>query len=310
MVYWQGKMIRVFPMTPKEDVPLKHIDAAFIRRLLVDYGQILLGSAIGAISYPLFLVPNSIAPGGVTGLATILNYLFGVSVGLTSFVMNIPMFVVGFRTMGKRFLWRTLVATVLFSALIDLFKLEPLTHDPMMAAIFGGALLGLGVAIILRGGATTGGTDMLARMVHKFFSGLSVGAFLFLFDFLVVLTAGFTISVEKAMTAMIAIFISSAVVDKVLVGLGTDKACYIISKNFQRITERLLRELERGVTMLNATGGYSGKDVKMLLCVVGRMEVVALKNIVREEDKDAFVFITETHETLGEGFHDLTGESV
>lgn len=281
-----------------------------LARQIIDYAQIISGCALGAVAYPLFLVPNNIAPGGITGLATILNYVFGFSVGITSLVLNLPMFLVGFRTMGKRFVLRTLVATVVFSVLIDLIRLKPLTRDPLMAAIFGGTLLGLGIAVILRGGATTGGTDMLARMVHKYLPGISVGAFLFLFDFLVVLAAGFTISAEKAMNAMIAIFICSKVVDTVLTGVGTDKACYVISKNHERITARLLSELQRGVTVMDATGGFSGKSVKMLVCVVGRMEVMGLKNIVREEDSQAFVFITETHETLGEGFHDLASENL
>ncbi len=289
---------------------MKGVVVTSARRLLMDYVQIALGSAIGALAYPLFLVPNNIAPGGITGLATILNYVFGFSVGITSLILNIPMFLAGFRTMGKRFVLRTLAATLIFSVMIDLIKLQPLTHDPLIAAIFGGTLLGLGLAVILRGGATTGGTDMLARMVHKYLAGISVGVFLFFFDFLVVLTAGFTISAEKAMNAMICIFICSKVVDTVLTGIGTDKACYVISKNHERISARLLNELQRGVTVMDATGGFSGQNIKMLLCVVGRMEVMGLKNIVREEDKDAFMFITETHETLGEGFHDLAGESL
>lgn len=280
------------------------------RRQLLDSAQIVLGSVIGALAYPLFLIPNNIAPGGITGIATVLHYLFGFSVGITSLFLNIPMFLVGFRTMGKRFVVRTLAATLLFSVLIDLLKLKPLTSDPLMAAIFGGVMLGMGLAIILRGGATTGGTDMLARMVHKYLAGISVGAFLFAFDFMVVLAAGFTISAEKAMNSMICIFICSKVVDNVLTGIGTGKVCYIISTRHQSIASRILTELQRGVTVMDATGGFSGKGIKMLLCVVSRMEVMALKNIVREEDQNAFVFITEAHETLGEGFHDLSGESL
>lgn len=281
-----------------------------VRRILLDYAQILLGCIVGAVAYPLFLLPNDIAPGGVTGVATILHYLFKYPVGITSLLLNIPLFLAGFRTMGKRFVFRTLLATLMFSALIDIIKVEPITRDPMMASIYGGVLLGAGLAIILRGGATTGGTDMLARMLHKHASGISVGMFLFMFDFFVILAAGILMSAEHAMHAMISVFIASKVLDTVLTGIGSEKACYIISRHHEAITRRILTDMQRGVTVLNATGGFSGENISMLLCVVGRMEVTALKSIIREEDRNAFVFITETHETLGEGFHDLSADSL
>jgi uncharacterized membrane-anchored protein YitT (DUF2179 family) len=281
-----------------------------VRRTLLDYAQILLGCIVGAVAYPLFLIPNDIAPGGVTGVATILHYLFKYPVGITSLLLNIPLFLAGFRTMGKRFVFRTLLATLMFSALIDIIKVEPITRDPMMASIYGGVLLGAGLAIILRGGATTGGTDMLARMLHKHASGISVGMFLFMFDFFVILAAGILMSAEHAMHAMISVFIASKVLDTVLTGIGSEKACYVISRHHEAITRRILTDMQRGVTVLNATGGFSGENISMLLCVVGRMEVTALKSIIREEDRNAFVFITETHETLGEGFHDLSADSL
>lgn len=281
-----------------------------VRRTLLDYAQILLGCIVGAVAYPLFLIPNDIAPGGVTGVATILHYLFKYPVGITSLLLNIPLFLAGFRTMGKRFVFRTLLATLMFSALIDIIKVEPITRDPMMASIYGGVLLGAGLAIILRGGATTGGTDMLARMLHKHASGISVGMFLFMFDFFVILAAGILMSAEHAMHAMISVFIASKVLDTVLTGIGSEKACYVISRHHEAITRRILTDMQRGVTVLKATGGFSGENISMLLCVVGRMEVTALKSIIREEDRNAFVFITETHETLGEGFHDLSADSL
>lgn len=153
--------------------------------------QIVLGCALGALAYPLFLVPNHIAPGGLTGLATVLNYLFHWPVGTTSLLMNIPLFIIGYRAMGRVFVIRSLVATVLFSVLIDLIPLPPMTQQPLLGAVFGGVLLGAGLGLILRGGATTGGTDMAARMIHNRFQHISVGAILFLIDCCVVLMAGF-----------------------------------------------------------------------------------------------------------------------
>lgn len=269
------------------------------------YALIVVGCVLGAMAYPMFLAPSHIAPGGVTGVATVLRFAFGWPIGITSLLLNIPLFFIGFRAMGRRFVIRTLVATVLFSLMIDLLKLKPFTMDPLLASLFGGVLLGVGLGLILRGGATTGGTDLLARVVHNKYSVVTVGGFLFAIDFLVILLAGFTMSAEHALYALICVFATSKVLDTVLAGLGTDKACHIITTKEERIVARLLKEMGRGVTVVPALGAYSGAPVKMLMCVVSRMELMQLKNIVKEEDVKAFVFITDTHETLGEGFNTL-----
>jgi uncharacterized membrane-anchored protein YitT (DUF2179 family) len=269
------------------------------------YVQIVVGCILGGLAYPLFLVPNSIAPGGLTGIATILNHLFGVPVGLTSMVMNLPLFVIGFRAMGRVFVWRSLVATVLFSLSIDLIHVPPMTNDVLLGAVYGGGLLGLGLGIILRGEATSGGSDMVARMVHRKFSFISVGAFLFAIDFLVIVAAGFVLGSQHAMYALICIFVSSKVLDVVLGGFNTQKACFVITEKTVSVTNRIMEELERGVTLLTATGAYSGRERPVILCVAGRQEVPRVKEIVRQEDEKAFMFITEAHEALGEGFTKL-----
>lgn len=274
------------------------------------YVMISVGCVLGAASYPLFLQPNQIAPGGLTGVTTILNFYTGLPIGLGSLILNVPLFMVGWRIIGMRFIIRTLISTLLFSSLIDLLKLQPLSMDPMLAAVFGGVLLGAGLALIMRGNATTGGTDLLARIVHHHQRGLSVGTFLFSFDLFVILAAWIFLSAQHAMYAIICVFVSARVLDQVLVGIGTDKACYVISRESGRIEKRVIEELERGVTRIDAAGAYSGRDIKMLLCVVGRFETVRLKQIVQEEDPNAFMFITDTHETLGEGFAKLTGEEI
>jgi len=277
---------------------------------VMHYALMLVGCLIGAVAYPLFLVPNGIAPGGVTGISMVLHHAFGWPVGMTSLLINIPLFLIGYRSMGRTFVLRSLVATVLFSALIDLMKLEPLTREPLLASVFGGVLVGLGLGLILRAGATTGGTDLLARVVHRRFPLISVGAFLFALDGVVITLAGFTLSMEHAMYAMISAFIITKVLDSVLTGLRMDKACYIITRQGEGITRRLLDEVGRGVTTLNATGSYSGHQMQLLLCVVSRMEMLAVKSIVNQQDPKAFMFITDTHETLGEGFANLASDDI
>ncbi len=281
--------------------------AGFIRReknseRLIAYFEIAVGCIIGGAAYPLFLVPNNIAPGGLTGIATIFNYLWGWPVGLTSMLLNLPLFMIGFKAMGGVFVFRSFVATALFSACIDLIRVPPVTDDILLGSVYGALVLGLGMGLIMRGGATTGGSDMAARMVHKRFPIVTVGAFLFLIDCAVILCAGFTMSAESALYALICIFVNAKAVDLVLAGLGSAKACFVITGCAENIARRVMTELDRGVTKLSGTGAYSGKERTVLISVVSQREVIPFKRIVRQEDEKAFMFIADTHETLGEGF--------
>lgn len=282
----------------------KHLAVLQNERVLA-YVQIVIGSVIAALSYPMFLVPNAIAPGGVTGIATILNHIVDWPVGMTSLALNVPLFILGYRSMGRIFAFRSLVATVLFSLLIDFLPVGAVTTDPLLGSVFGGVLLGGGLGLILRGGATTGGSDMVARMVHARFQHISVGAFLMSIDFLVVLAAGFFIKVEYALYAFISIYLSSRLIDTVMEGFSKQKACYVISKSYDLVKRELMEKLDRGVTLLHAQGGYSGEDRPMLLCILSAQEVGQLKAIVRQADEEAFVFITDAFEVLGEGFNKL-----
>lgn len=266
------------------------------------YLQILLGSLIGGAAYPLFLTPNRIAPGGITGIAMILNHLSHWPVGVMSLVLNIPLFLIGYRAMGKIFAFRSLVATVLFSLFIDILPLRPLTEDPLLGTLYGGILLGAGLGLIMRGGATTGGSDMIARMVHKRFQFISVGTFLFAIDCAVVIAAAFLIGTSEALYALINIFLAAKVMDAVIIGFSSNKACFVISSRWEEISRRIMQDMNRGVTQLTARGAYTGTDRPTLLCVISRSEIMAFKRILREEDESAFVIIVEAHEAIGDGF--------
>lgn len=270
--------------------------------------QIVIGCVIGAAAYPTFLDPGRIAPGGLTGVAMILKHLWGWDIGITSLILNIPLFIVGYRAMGKVFAFRSLVATILFSLLIDLLPLRAITVDPLLGTLYGGILLGIGLGFILRGGATTGGTDMCARLVHKYLPFLSVGMFLFLIDCVVIIAAWIFIGSSEALYALICIFVSGKAVDMVMLGLSQNKACFVITDAWERVSQRLLTEMERGVTQLSARGAYTGTERPVVLCVLPPQEVSRLKDIVRQEDEKAFMFITEAHEALGEGFSNLMSD--
>lgn len=281
---------------------------AWRREVLLAYAQIILGSVIAGAAYPLFLTDNYIAPGGLTGVAMILHHFFDfLPIGTTSLALNIPLFLIGYRSSGPIFVLRTLIATALFSLSIDLLPFQTMTDNLLLASLFGGILLGVGLGLIQRGGATTGGTDMAARMVHRRFSFISVGMFLFALDFIVVVAAGFSFGeAEATLYAMINIAVCSKVIDLVMTGLTANKACFIMSSQWEPITRRILSEMDRGCTQLKARGGYSLEEKPVVLAVISRSELPMIKEIVRQEDEKAFMFVTEAHEALGEGFSQLT----
>lgn len=270
------------------------------------WGQIVLGCLIGGAAYPMFLTPGNIAPGGLTGVSMILNYLLHVPVGTTALILNIPLFILGYRSMGRVFVIRSFVATVLFSLAIDLLKIPPMTTEPILGAIFGGATMGVGLGLILRGGATTGGTDMIAKMVHQKLPFVSTGMFLMLIDFVVVIFAAVCIGTTEALFALVCIFVNGRVIDMVMLGLSKNKACFVMSDKWEEISHLVLTDMDRGATQLLARGAYSGKERPVLLCVLPPQEVARFKEIVRKEDDRAFMFITEAHEALGEGFEKLS----
>lgn len=273
---------------------------------LFSYAQIILGALIGGAAYPLFMTPNKIAPGGITGIATILNHLFQWPVGTVTLILNVPLFLISYRAMGRIFAFRSLVATLFFTLFIDVLPLQPMTTDPLLGALYGGVMLGAGLGLIMRGGATTGGSDMVARMVNKRFQFISTGSFLFAIDFAVVVSAGFLIGATEALYSLICIFLSARIMDTIIIGFSSNKACFIISSRWQEISDRIMRDMDRGVTQLTARGAYTGAERPTLLCVIGRSEIMALKRILREEDEKAFVIIVEAHEAIGDGFTHLT----
>ena len=290
---------------------VKSLRSAFRKRPVAaerffSYAQIILGALVGGAAYPLFMTPNKIAPGGITGIATILNHLLSWPVGTVTLIMNIPLFLISYRAMGRLFAFRSLVATLFFTLFIDVLPLRPMTTDPLLGALYGGVMLGCGLGLIMRGGATTGGSDMVARMVNKRFQFISTGSFLFAIDFAVVVSAGFLIGATEALYSLICIFLSARIMDTIIVGFSSNKACFIISSRWQEISDRIMRDMDRGVTQLTARGAYTGAERPTLLCVIGRSEIMALKRILREEAEKAFVIIVEAHEAIGDGVTHLT----
>jgi uncharacterized membrane-anchored protein YitT (DUF2179 family) len=255
------------------------------------------------------LIPNKIAAGGISGLATVFYYLAEFPVGITMLIINIPILILGMKILGASFGARTIYGIIMLSIFTDLFQpiVVDITNDLLLAAIYGGLVTGAGLGIVFRSRGTTGGTDMIARLIHKF-SGFSVGQSLLIADGFVVTLAGIFFSLEVALYAAISIFINSKTIDVIQEGLDISKAAQIISDKPGDIEKMIIDELSRGVTGFQARGGYTGKNKEVLLCIISRSEVTKLKQLVYEIDEDAFVIITSVHEVLGEGFQEVSEE--
>jgi uncharacterized membrane-anchored protein YitT (DUF2179 family) len=274
------------------------------RRTVVEFFGVTAGVIFTALGLNLFLVPNKIAAGGVSGIATILHYLIGVPVGSTMLVLNIPLFALGFYRLGLKFGFRSIYGIVSLSLFIDLLApyLPVPTRDLLLASIFGGVLVGLGLGIVFRYRGTTGGTDLAAAILRTY-TGVNVGQLLFMVDGAVVLLAGFSFhSWELAMYALITIFVSAWLVDLVLAGISYTKAFLVISEQVGEIARAVLYELDRGATILKGRGMYTGLDRDILLVIVNRNEVIQLKELIYQKDPRAFVVLADIHEVLGEGF--------
>ena len=278
------------------------------KQLLKDYALIVLGTFLAALSLPLFFLPYDIAPGGISGISTVLASVLPLSVGLISFVLNVPLFLIGWRTVGWRFAVRSFIAMSLMSLFIDLVPVRDVSGNVMLASVFGGVLLGVGLGLVVRAGATTGGTDMAAKMIHSRVAFLPIAAILFLIDGLVVAVAALAFGLQAALWALIALFVSSQAMDSVIKGFNTAMQFMIISRDAEEIVRRIHTEIDRGCTRLMAEGTYSRLPVGTLLCVVSRTEAPRLKKLVAEVDPQAFVTVCNVNEALGEGFTGIDDE--
>lgn len=277
-----------------------------IFRVIYEYAAITFGSLLVALSLNLFLVPNKIAAGGFSGIATVVYYVshYKLPVGMTMLALNIPAFILGVKTIGIDFGVKSVYGTIALSVLTDLTTFLPcITYDKLLASVFGGALMGLGLAIVLLYGATTGGTEMLARIIHKFISFISVGQILLGLDVAVIAMASIVFkNYELGLWAVLTLFACSKVMDAILEGVNFAKALIIISDKSDIIAEKILKELDRGVTGLHGVGMWTKTEKNVLLCVVKRHEVSRVKNLVKSIDQKAFVILTDVREVLGEGF--------
>lgn len=281
----------------------------FSRRTIQDYAFLLIGALVQAFSMRLFLVPGQLVSGGISGLSQIVNHFINFPIGVMVFVGNIPLFILGWRYLGgPRFALRTAIAVGAFSLFTDLLVLfipaSGMTQDNVLNALFGGVLLGVGLGLVYRGGGTSGGSDILGRILnHRL--GISISQAYLITDTIVVLAGGFAFSWEKALYGMVVIYVSGLAAEMISEGSSIFRTAIIITAKSEAVAKEVMDTLERGVTILSGTGAYTGEARPVLYCVITRSEVNQLKELVKDIDPEAFMVIGEAHEAMGEGFKPL-----
>ena len=262
------------------------------------------GSFIYAVTVEVFLSPLKISPGGLTGVATALNYLTGFPTGILMLMFNIPIILFGFIKFGKLFIVKSAIAVFLSSLFIDAIDnfYTPIFSDVMLGAVFGGALIGAGLGLIMLIGASTGGIDIIVKMLNVRFN-ISIGRAFLMIDGAVIIFASVVYKdFETALYSVLAVFVSSKVVDIILCGTLDSKAIFIITDNEEIIKKEITEKADRGVTVLPAFGGYTGRKNNILLCVARNNEINLVRNLVIKQDNDAFFFIVNAGDVIGKGF--------
>lgn len=282
------------PKVMHKKIPLKEM---IKRVILITIGAITMG-----VGLEIFLVPNNVIDGGIVGISIILAHLTGLKLGLYIFVLNIPFFFIGYKQIGKTFAISTLYGIIVLSiTTIFLHPVPAFTHDIMLAALFGGVVLGIGVGIVIRYGGSLDGTEILAILSSKKLP-FSVGEIIMFLNLFILVSAGFVFGWDRAMYSLLAYYVAFKIIDITIKGLDESKSVWIISENYEQIGDALLHRLGRGVTYLKGEGAFSGDDKKVIFCVITRLEEAKLKDIVTEHDPSAFLAIADIAEVRGGRF--------
>jgi len=271
------------------------------RRWAINLAWRIGGLLCTALAYRMFLIPNDIAPGGFTGIGQILNHIFGVNIGLTTWLLNIPVYAFALKILGWKFCLTSLICSFALSMLIDYLPVPGITDDVFLSTVFGAILGGIGFGMILRGNGSTGGSDTFGAVIHARFP-VKVSVVVAVVDSMVVIGSAVVFSLRLGLYALVCVFIMNFTMDFVLEGMNMARAYTIISQKSDIIANTIMREMQRGVTGLNGKGMYSGADTQVLLCVISRAEVMRLRKIVYGIDPRAFVIAVNANEVLGAGF--------
>lgn len=263
--------------------------------------SIIVGAALYSIGLEIFLIPNNVIDGGTVGISIMINHFIQIPLGVLTFIINVPFFIIGYKQIGKTFTISTLFSVICYSIGISILKPIPgITNDILLASVFGGVIVGLGVGIIIRSGGSTDGTEIIAIILDKR-SSFSVGQIVMFFNFFILAAAGFIFGWDRSMYSLMAYFIAIKIIDIIVEGLDESKAVIIISEKQDDISRAIMARLGRGITLLNGKGGYMGAPQEVIYVIVSRLEIFKLKSIVYGFDENALMTIGNV-ETLGKGF--------
>lgn len=277
-----------------------------LKKVTKDISLILLGAAILSFGIVHFNMENNLSEGGFTGITLLLYFLFDISPAISNIVLNIPMFFIGWKLLGRITFFYTLIGTIAVSLFLWVFQTKfklsiPLHEDLTLVALFAGTFIGIGLGIIFRVGGTTGGVDIIARLGRKYL-GWSIGKTMLIFDATVIAASLIYLNYREAMYTLVAVFIGTRVIDFIQEGAYKARGAMIISEKSDEISKKISEEMERGVTILNGRGSYTGLEKDVLYCVISRNELIRLHTLIKNIDPVAFVAVTDVHEVLGEGF--------
>ena len=276
-----------------------------IWRELKFVGTILLGCTVFSLGFDLFLDPNNINVGGITGIAMILRELLGFgSIGAYFAAINIPLFLLGYKELGRRFFIGSMLGMLFSTVLLDLLTIIPVPKiDLMLAALYGGGLTGLGLGLVFMAGASTGGSDIMAKLLRKRFRRLKLSRLMLILDIITVTLTGVVFhDITRTLYSALPLYVSALVMDSVLYGLDYSSMALIISDKYSEIVAEIARKLERGTTLLDAHGGYHGDSRQVVMCAIRRRQITELKDLVSRIDPNAFMILQDAHQVLGEGF--------
>lgn len=275
-----------------------------IKETIKEYSLFILGSILAAFGTSTFLLPNQLSSGGFAGIATVIYYLFHVPMGTTIIILNIPVFILAYIREGKNFFIKTLVSTFVFSQAINYFEtIEPFTNDKILASVYGGMIIGLGLALVFKGKSSTGGTDLIANIIKSYHNEVSVGHVLQILDIVVVvLNILFLCEIEIGLYSAIAIFIIDKMLDIIFEGINFSKMIYIISDQYEEIAQVINKEIKRGATGIYGKGLYSNQDKTIIMCASKRRHVLKIREAAKKIDPNCFIIITDAREVYGLGF--------
>lgn len=281
------------------------IDRLKVMHTVVNLLFYVIGSIIFSIGMHVFAVPAHIAPGGVSGLSVAINYLTNIPIGSLSFLINIPLLLLGLAFLGRKFTFNTLVTVLILSASMDIVGVfaPAYTGDSLLAALFSGVLIGTGLALIFLRGSTTGGTDIISRLIQRKYPYMPIGKLLLGIDVIVILFSALVFrKIETVLYSLVAVYISAHTIDSMIYGIERGKLIYIMSSRSDEIADRIIKELDRGCTLLRGEGGYSREKIQVLMVAVRRQQYYTLKEFVHQIDPRAFLIVSDSSEVLGEGF--------